>query len=772
MLNTHRHSPLRFTLDRRVHSSFVILLSSIFMYACSGDSSVSSQDSAVVLEGTVLTSSTKLPISTSTEVFIDHNQNFILDDNETLASVKPHIGQFTLEIPALTPAQLESSFLVARNSPVPGQTYYLASPLAAYVSTNPNGGYTSQSAVISPLTSLVAGEMLSNQQTLAEATSMVNQITKNSQPLENYVLSSNNNAAQLAQSVISSWKPASTDTDLSSLQSSFTNNSDITKGSLLASHQDSINSSSISFMKPSAVPNGIVNLAGSSFVVVYKQGGAGNPNDHIAANNIRREMEVTGQEIARKYGGTFKFAYSSAIRGFSLAIPNVKVQDFVDGMQRNPNVDFIEEDFPVHLDAGSQVPLNWGLDRIDQNNLPLNHSYSYTNDGTGVNAYIVDTGLNSNHQEFSGRVNPGFSSIQDDLGTTDCRGHGTHVAGIVGGSTYGVAKNIKITPIKIFDCNGTSSISGIVAGIDWIIQNGRLPGVINMSIGISVSHTIDQAVNSAYDAGYVVVASAGNFAGRACDQSPARASKVITVGSSDVTDVKSYYSNYGVCVDVFAPGSSILSSWFSDNTASKYLNGTSMSSPHVAGVAALILQSYPNAKPQEINYAILNASTKNVMVGDLGTDSPNRLLRITNAPDFTPFNQPIYIPPINTPLPPIPPEDPPSRKPKIDFRIAAIKSISAQRIKVTKSTWKTNTTITIYASNKGPVHEATVTIKFSVGGANLTCTTNSAGVCSIPSGVISSSKKSTVLTVTGLSGENLGYLAKINKVKTLTIKKP
>ena len=771
MLNTHRHSTLRFTLDRRVHSSFVILLSSIFMYACSGDSSVSSQDSAVVLEGTVLTSSTKLPISTSTEVFIDHNQNFILDDNETLASVKPHIGQFTLEIPALTPAQLESSFLVARNTPVQGQTYYLASPLAAYVHTNSSGGYTSQSAVISPLTSLVASEMLSNQQTLAEATSIVNQITKNSQPLENYILSSNSNAAQLAQGVISSWKPASTDNDLSSLQSSFANNSDVTKASLLASNQNSINTSSVSFMKPSAVPNGITNLAGSSFVVVYKQGGAGNPNDHIAANNIRREMEVTGQQIARKYGGTFKYAYSSAIRGFSLAIPNVKVQDFVDGMQRNPNVDFIEEDFPVNLDAGTQVPLNWGLDRIDQDNLPLNNSYSYINDGTGVNAYVIDTGLNSNHQDFTGRVKPGFSAIQDNLGTTDCKGHGTHVAGILGGTTYGVAKNVQITPIKIFDCYGSSSMSGILAGIDWIIQNGSLPGVINMSIGISVSHTIDQAVNSAYEAGYVVVASAGNFAGRACDQSPARASNVITVGSSDITDTKSYFSNYGVCVDVFAPGSSIRSSWFSQNDAYNILNGTSMSSPHVAGVAALILQSYPNAKPQEINYAILNAANTN-MVGSLGTDSPNRLLRVTNTPDFTPFNQPIYVPPINTPLPPAPPKDTVTKKPAIPFRIIAIKSIAAKRIKVSKTTWKTLTTITIYTTNNGPLQEATITAKFSIGGANLTCTTNSAGICSIPSGIISNTKKSTVMTITGVDGENVGYLSRVNKVKALTIKKP
>ena len=752
----------------------LILTFSVSLYACSGDSSISDENSSVVIDGTVLTSSVNLPISTDTQVFLDKNQNFQLDANEVVATVKPYIGSFHLEIPALTNDELDSSFLVASNSPNSKQSYYLASPLSAFVKPNTEGGFTTKPAVISPLTSLVSGEMMANQLNVSQATETLSSFTNNIDTLENYTISSNLLATELAKNIIDQWKATSTNKENTNLLESFINNTSTTKATLLQNAHPSgnVNLSASNLIQPTVNINSVTAIPGSSYMVVYKQGAAGNPND-IANSSaaIRSQMEVTGQQVAKTYGGVFKFAYSSAVRGFSLAIPNTKVTEFIDGMQRNPNVDYVEEDIPVFTNAISQTPAIWGLDRIDQTALPLNNTYTYANNGTGVHAYIIDTGLNENHQEFTGRVDPGFTAIPDGRGTGDCKGHGTHVAGIIGGTTYGVAKKIRLTPIRVFDCNGTSSLSGIIAGIDWIIQNGHLPGVINLSLGASVSNTFDQAINNLHNAGYVVVVSAGNYAGDACNQSPARVPLAITVGSSDINDVKSYYSNYGICVDLFAPGSNIKSAWFNSTTDSNTISGTSMSAPHVAGVAALYLQSNPTATPLQINYALLNSAT-NRLTGSLGPSSPNRLLRVSNTPDFTPVNQPIYVPPITSPLPPTPvPANPPS-KPSKPFRIVSIKSIKATTVKVTKTTWKSNVVITLFTSNNGPIDESIITASFTLGGSNLVCKTNLSGTCTITSGTLSNTKTSSTITVTGITGESLAYLKRSNKIVSLTIKRP
>lgn len=761
-------------LSSRLYSSYLvtknILLITSFtaLYACSGDSQVSDSSSSVVIDGTVLTSNASLPISNTTEVFLDSNQNFQLDSGEIVAATQPYVGQFKLAIPALNSEQLENSFLVARSRPNTQSSYYFASPLSAYVSPQPEGGFSTQAAIISPLTTLVVAEMMSNQLNREEAIQNLKPITKNINPLENYSLSQNAEALQLAYEIGKQWS-AVTSSEVSPLQTIHTNG-EFAKSTLYAQSfpAESKNLFSSHLASPSVTTSSLTPIAGSSFVVVYKQGGAGNASD-LATSNSLTEMQITGQQVARKYGGVFKYAYSSAIRGFALAIPNTKVTEFVDGMQRNPNVDFIEEDVIVSTNLSTQLQSSWGLDRIDQMSLPLNKTYNYQFDGSGVNAYIVDTGLNDTHEEFANRVKPGFSAILDGKGTTDCKGHGTHVAGTLGGKTYGVAKNVNIIPVKVFDCNGNSSLSGILAGIDWIIQNGRLPAVINMSLGASVNNTFDQAAAAAFNAGFVVVASAGNYAGLACNQSPAREPSVITVGSSDIDDAKSYYSNFGVCVDLFAPGSNIPSAWIGSNSAINTISGTSMSSPHVAGVAALYLQSNPKASPQQITYALLN-STQAKLIGNLGVSSPNRLLNINNTPDFTPINQPIYVPPITSPVPPSPAPEP--EKPTKAFRIISIKSITATRVKVSKTTWKTNVVISVFSPNNGPLDETAVKASFSIGGSNLSCTTNVSGVCSITSGIISNTKTSTIITISGVTGESLAYLKRTNKINTLTIKRP
>ena len=225
----------------------------------------------------------------------------------------------------------------------------------------------------------------------------------------------------------------------------------------------------------------------------------------------------------------------------------------------------------------------------------------------------MDTGILSSHQEFSGRVLSGYTAISDGNGTTDCNGHGTHVAGTVGGTTYGVAKNVNLVPIRILGCDGSGASSNVIAGLDWILKNGKKPAVVNMSLGGEANASLDSAVENLFNNGYVMVVAAGNSNTDACSSSPARVSKAITVAATDSTDTRASYSNYGSCVDIFAPGSQINSSWIGSNTATKVLNGTSMATPHVVGVVAEMLQSTPTATSQTISTNLLNQASNNVV---------------------------------------------------------------------------------------------------------------------------------------------------------------
>ncbi|MDX7879015.1 S8 family peptidase [Acinetobacter nosocomialis] len=330
------------------------------------------------------------------------------------------------------------------------------------------------------------------------------------------------------------------------------------------------------------------------------------------------------QNIAKQHGGRILQSYDSALKGFAIYLPDTAGTAFIEAMKKNPQVLSVENDTVVNIDATTQTNADWGLDRIDQKALPLNSTYSYSQTGTGTTAYIVDTGILSTHQEFSGRVLSGYTAISDGNGTTDCNGHGTHVAGTIGGTTYGVAKNVKLVPVRILGCDGSGASSNVIAGLDWILKNGSKPAVVNMSLGGAASSSLDSAVENLYNNGYVMVVAAGNSNTDACTSSPARTSNAITVAATDNTDTRASYSNYGSCVDIFAPGSQINSSWIGSNTATKVLNGTSMATPHVAGVVAELLQSTPTATPQTITSNLLNQATSDVVKNPSG--SPNRLL--------------------------------------------------------------------------------------------------------------------------------------------------
>lgn len=281
----------------------------------------------------------------------------------------------------------------------------------------------------------------------------------------------------------------------------------------------------------------------------------------------------------------------------------------------------------VYGNAGAVATAQWNVDRIDQRSLPLNKDVSLALNGQGVTVYMVDSGLLSTHEEFAGRIRAGFTKILDGRGTEDCYGHGTHTAGIVGGSTYGVAPKVTLVPVRVTDCNGNGWTSDMIAGIDWAVADHKTgePAVMNISMSGTLSSKVNAAVDRAIADGIVVVTAAGNNNKDACSYSPGSALGAINVAASDENDARWAWSNYGKCVDIFAPGSNVLSAWATSATASKTLKGTSHAAPHVAGVAALALQNSPGMSVAEVTSLIVNSATANVIT-DAGADSPNKLL--------------------------------------------------------------------------------------------------------------------------------------------------
>ncbi len=319
-------------------------------------------------------------------------------------------------------------------------------------------------------------------------------------------------------------------------------------------------------------------------------------------------------DLARRHGGRIGFVYEHAINGFSFR----GSQAAASALGRNPNVLTVEPNAEVWLDA-TQSPATWGLDRIDQPSLPLSNSYTYTSTGAGVTAYVIDSGIRFSHNEFGGRAVRGADFVGDGQNGGDCNGHGTHVAGTIGGSTYGVAKDVTLVSVRVFGCSGGSSWETIIAGIDWVIgHHTGGPAVANMSLGGGANSSVDAATNNLINDGVAtaVAAGNGNFIGRqanACNYSPARVPNAMTISATNSSDQKASWANYGDCVDWFAPGVSITSAWYSSNSATNTISGTSMATPHTAGVAALYLEAHPSHSPLQVRDAIYAATTKDIV---------------------------------------------------------------------------------------------------------------------------------------------------------------
>lgn len=371
-----------------------------------------------------------------------------------------------------------------------------------------------------------------------------------------------------------------------------------------------------------AAPQGEIRHAGAptavadSYVVVLKD-----------TSGLRAEgVPSLAQRLAERNGGALTYVYESALQGFAATMSEANARR----LAADPAVAYVQQNQTFTVSGTQPNPPSWGLDRIDQRNLPLDNSYRFPSAASRVHAYVIDTGIRFSHNTFGGRAISGRDTIDNDNDATDCHGHGTHVAGTVGGREYGVAKDVRLVGVRVLNCAGSGTTAQVVAGIDWVTTNAVKPAVANMSLGGSPDTALDEATRNSIASGitYSIAAGNGNIFGSprdACNFSPARVSEGITVGATDIADARASFSNFGTCLDIFAPGVGITSSWLDSDTDTATISGTSMAAPHVAGAAAMYLAFRPASTPTQVRNALVNRATPD-KVTDPRAGSPNLLL--------------------------------------------------------------------------------------------------------------------------------------------------